>query len=410
MEGFGAATPFAQLVSDSMADRRFTLLDIGCSSGIDPVWRLFGQRLRAFGFDPNLAEIERLVREERSPGISYVPAFVGVAQNDSGQARMRSGEFLDRNPWSRLSVARTLEVRAKAIADADAIEKTRLNLWNQVQLANPDKPVIVPEFLRDHDVDDVDFIKIDVDGPDFIILRSLAKTLSEAKVLGVGIEVNFFGSDDPDVHTFHNVDRFMRACGFELFTLSMRAYSAAALPAPYLLTIPAQSCWGRPFQGDAIYLRDLAAPEYREWAETSAPAKLAKLAALFSLAGLPDCAAEILVAFREPIGASLDVDKGLEMLIRQCFPSGEEVPTYKEYLQQFAADSRRFYPGQPVAAQTPASDGASDGNGNEVRRLQEELARARMELASLRGSTSWRLTAPLRAAVQSLQHILGGSR
>jgi hypothetical protein len=133
---------------------------------------------------------------------------------------------------------------------------------------------------------------------------------------------------------------------------------------------------------------------------------------LFSLVGLPDCAAEVLVAFREPIGACLDVDKGLEMLIRQCFPSGAEVPSYAEYLQQFAADSPRFYPGWPVAPQIEAMTGndVSDGNGNEVRRLRQELARAREEVASLRGSTSWRLTAPLRAAVQSFQHILAGSR
>jgi hypothetical protein len=202
----------------------------------------------------------------------------------------------------------------------------------------------------------------------------------------------------------------MRACGFELFTLSMRGYSAAALPAPYLLTIPAQSCWGRPFQGDAIYLRDLASPEHRQWAEQSAPDKLAKLAALFSLIGLPDCAAEILVAFRGAAGARLDVDKGLEMLVRQCFSSGEEVPSYTEYLRQFTADSPRFYPGWPVAPQTIANNDVPEGNGGEVRRLRQELARAREDIASLHGSTSWRLTAPLRAAVQSLQHILAGSR
>ncbi len=59
MEGFGPATPFARIVADRLGDSWFTLLDIGCSAGIDAVWRLFGDRLRAFGFDPNLDEIAR---------------------------------------------------------------------------------------------------------------------------------------------------------------------------------------------------------------------------------------------------------------------------------------------------------------------------------------------------------------
>jgi hypothetical protein len=54
MEGVGLATPFAQLMANRLGDHHFTLLDLGCSSGIDPVWRIFGGRLRAFGFDPTL--------------------------------------------------------------------------------------------------------------------------------------------------------------------------------------------------------------------------------------------------------------------------------------------------------------------------------------------------------------------
>jgi hypothetical protein len=54
----------------------------------------------------------------------------------------------------------------------------------------------------------------------------LIQTLEDAKVLGVGIEVNFFGSEDPQVHTFHNVDRLMKQNGFELFCLSTRPSSS----------------------------------------------------------------------------------------------------------------------------------------------------------------------------------------
>ena len=98
---------------------------------------------------------------------------------------------------------------------------------------------------------EIDFIKIDVDGPDFLILDSIRSEFEKRKVIGLGMEVNFFGTDDPGEHTFHNTDRFLRSLGFELFGITQRLYSMAALPQRYELSFPAQSLRGRPLQGDA---------------------------------------------------------------------------------------------------------------------------------------------------------------
>jgi hypothetical protein len=90
---------------------------------------------------------------------------------------------------------------ARALSNAEA---TALNLWPLVRLAKSEEPVILPSFCADRGIRDLDFVKIDVDGADFLILRSLERTFQELRVLGVGIEVNFFGSDDPDTHTLQN--------------------------------------------------------------------------------------------------------------------------------------------------------------------------------------------------------------
>lgn len=347
MEGLGSHTSFARLVASALGDNHFTLLDIGCRAGIDSTWREFGKSLRAFGFDPNVNEVNRLTEHETNPGVVYVPQFVGLPTGDSGAERMRSGDFWARNPWQRFSVARTQEIRASKTAQVGA-----------ELLADPRDQVIIPVFLREHEIDDVDFIKIDVDGPDFLILRTLIQTLEDKKVLGVGIEVNFFGSANPEVHTFHNVDRLMKHNGFELFCLSTRPYSVAALPAPYQLNRPASTAWGRIYQGDAIYFRDLAAVEQAAWARSAGGYKLAKLAALFSLTGLPDCAAEVLLRFRTTLEPVLDVHAGLDTLTEQSLPPGTPVKSYAEYIAEFESDSARFYPTlQETAA--PASSQAS---------------------------------------------------
>ena len=46
-----------------------TLLDIGCSGGVESEWDVFGSSLRAIGFDPLEFEIARLRRIERRPHV-----------------------------------------------------------------------------------------------------------------------------------------------------------------------------------------------------------------------------------------------------------------------------------------------------------------------------------------------------
>ena len=294
---------------------------------------------------PNLQDIERLnAGEAKHSGVEYIAAFVGPPLDDPAMAQMRARDFWAHNPWGRLSTARTLEIRAAEIAKSESSEKQRLNVWMNVPLADAERPVVLADFLRERTISDVDFVKIDVDGADFVILRSLEQILTDTKVLGLGIEVNFFGSDAADRNTFHNIDRFMRAAGFELFDLSVRRYSARALPAPYTYVTPAQGAFGRILQGDALYIRDLAAPEQAAFAAELPAGKLLKLSAIFAVFGLPDCAAEVLVRFRAEIAPVLDIDRALDSLVEDCTSKGLTAPSYANYIQEFERDGPRFYP------------------------------------------------------------------
>jgi FkbM family methyltransferase len=341
MEGIRAGAPIIGEIVKGLMEEHVTVIDIGCSFGIDAPWREFGNRLRAFGFDPNIEEVKRLQAAEKQTNIEYIAAHISESSGDGGATHACACP--SRNPWARLSVAETLKFRAaKTVSNK---QKTELNDWTKVQLADSEKPVVLTEFLRDRNVDDVDFVKIDVDGADFSILRSLQSVLSDSRVLGICIEVNYFGSDDPDTNSFHNVDRFLKSAGFELFDITCRRYSTSALPAPYVYSVPAQSLWGRVLQGDAIYFRDLAAPLNTELAGLLKPAKLAKLVALFAMFGLPDCAAEILVMFGPRLTEILNVQKCLETLVQQAAPDSQV--TYGEYMRDFNSDGPRFYPPLP---------------------------------------------------------------
>jgi Methyltransferase FkbM domain len=343
MEGTAAHAPVLAYIAEVAADAEFMLLDIGCSGGIDTVWRRFGRRLRAIGIDPNLAEVERLRRAETHPGIQYVAAFAGIPADHPFARRKAGRSDWGRNPWDRLSAAHSL--RAMKERRLTRAEQTAANLWPDMELADSSQPLVVPEFLLKRGIENVDFLKIDIDGKDLDVLHSFDSALGRFGVLGVGLEVNFHGSEADTDHTLHNTDRWMKAQGFELFNLTVRRYSLAALPGRYLLNVPAQTEFGRPLQGDALYMRDLGNPEYRDLAEGLAPAKLVNLVGLFAAFDLPDCAAEIALLYRKGLGEVCDVDRILDLLAAQAQGDVEYPLTYRQYIERFEGqDHPMFFP------------------------------------------------------------------
>ena len=280
----------------------FVLVDIGCAGGIDRRWRRLGRRLRAIAFDANAAEIERLRKLERNPAIVYENAFVSIDPAAPFAIRKNGRPDCERNSWPRTSAKQYSELvhpRASASSSSDALKEIPV--------------VIAPDYLQRHGIHGVDFLKIDVDGPDFDVLNSFDEALAGSQILGVGVEVNFCGSASETDHTFHNMDRFLKARGFELLTLSTRRYSVSALPSRFLGGAgPTET--GRVLQGDAMYARDLASGLYPDFAGRLSPDKLLNLMAILAVFNLPDCAAELALKFRAALSARFDVDAILDLL------------------------------------------------------------------------------------------------
>ena len=327
-------TSFAEVVAGGLGETRFALLDVGCSGGLDPRWRVFGKRLKALGIDASQAECARLTAAEANAGVEYLAAFAADAPDATLEVKQASPLIFKIR--DRLSFMRTNELREARLGKAATEEKLRHNAWEMTELADRTRPVVVPELLAARGWNDLDYLKIDIDGSDFRVLKTFDGRFAELGVLGVQLEVNFVGTDAPTEHAFHNTDRFMRGQGYELFKLDVRNYSSRALPARYVWPTPAETVSGRPFQGEAYYARDVDA------AGLSA-AKRAKLAAIFSIWGVPDLAAELLVAHRGMLAPLFDVDRGLDLLAAQAQPERARKLDYPAYMRSFEADDRSFY-------------------------------------------------------------------
>jgi len=336
VEGLLNFCPVLDYVAGLADPGAFHLVDVGCSGGIDRPWRRLRRVLRAIGIDPDVGGIARLRCKEKHPGITYLNAFAGIAA-DHPFAIARSGKpELDRNPWSRLSTSRYMDLVYPKDRQVGEREKRSANLWSEARLADPHSPIIVPEYLKSNGINSLDFLKIDVDGKDFEILQSFDRTLTDLRVLGVGVEVRFWGSHEDTDGTFHNVDRFLKAHGFELFNLTIRRYCTGALPGRFSGRAPGATEMGRVHQGDAMYARDLGSGLYDDFAKSLTAEKILNLAVILALFDLPDCAAEILVKFRALLGERWDVEHMLDLLTAQseldwvCRPG-----SYRRLLERF---------------------------------------------------------------------------
>jgi len=329
-------TAFAALVAEGLDDARFSLLDIGCSGGIDPRWRVFGERLKVLAIDASTAECARLGKAETSPGIEYIAAFVAGRPDKKIDPTRSQASDLILAVRERLSFMRTLALREARLARADIEEKLRHNAWEMTQLADATRPVVVPDLLASRGWNSLDYLKIDIDGSDWEVLQSFAGKFADLGVLGVQLEVNFVGTDAPTEHSFHNTDRFMRAHGYELFRLDVRNYSSRALPARYVWPTPAETLSGRPWQGEAYYARDVGT-------KGLLAVQQAKLAAIFSLWGVPDLAAEMVIAQRHSMSPLFDVDKALDLLAGQAQKPRRRPLSYRDYIKAFDSDAAWFY-------------------------------------------------------------------
>jgi hypothetical protein len=377
-------SPTARLLAEAVGDEPFTLVDVGCSGGIDAGWRLFGERLRAYAFDPGVDEIQRLSAAETHPHVHYVAGFVGLPDGHPLKDAAVEPWLVD--PWPRLQAARTRQLHqtrdqvqaaaaeppsepapspephapglpaaepaaAAAAIEADQQDLMERSLWHEDALKKEDRTIVLPQFLAEAGVEAMDFIKIDVDSVDFEILRSLDEVLADKRVLGAMLEVSYHGSDNEHFNTFHNTDRFMRAHGFDLYGLTTRPYAMAALPRPFQHRYPwgAQTTQGRPLQGDALYLRDFGHTHADRDLSGLSDDRLLKLGALYALFGLVDNTAALLLHFRERFEGRLDVRAALDGMVAEVQDAdpdlwaGRRFAGYADYIAAYEADDPAFY-------------------------------------------------------------------
>jgi hypothetical protein len=359
-------------------DERFWLLDVGCSGGIDRRWEIFGDRLLARGFDPLVAEIDRLNAGNTHSGVTYEAAFVTCRDFDRlfpPEARNDRTAAKNNDSFPRVSAAAaqgrltTSYVQQEFNAGADIVMASR--------------SIVLDDDIAGDRRSRVDFLKIDTDGHDIEVVLGAEGIMAAGGLLGLYVEAQFHGPTHDYANTFSNIDRLLRRHGFTLFDLPTYRYSRSALPAPFLYDLAAQTTSGQILSADALYLRDLAALDYeRMWPYDVSRERVMKLACLFDLFDLPDCAAELL------INRGGFLDPALREQLLDLLVSGAP-GSYAAHLRAFEHDFTSFYPSRmsdhsPGAASAGTVTKASGEDAVRVQRLQERVERLLTKNETLR--------------------------
>lgn len=316
---------------------QITLLDVGCSGGIPNHWpQVFGERLHALGVDPLVNEIRRLQAEKHPPHVDYIDGFVTCNSCEKDGA-------------AGISYHRYSSVYATELMQMNYTH----DVFNSGQaVVMSDHSYTVSELAQTQIKTPIDFIKIDTDGHDFIVLQGAADVFARGQVLGIEVEVQLHGAPTPHSNTFSNIDALLRAAGFTLFDLDIYRYSHRDLPAPFQYDIPASTVTGQVVFGDAVYFRNLAelndaALEHIGLSERH----VLKLAALFELYGFPDHAVHLLKHFAE----RYRYGQHLNALLDALTPSWDgQAQTYAEAMARFTQNPRSFYPSSLNNYQTQA--------------------------------------------------------
>lgn len=334
-----------------LRDKDFFLVDVGASGGVEPHWSVFGSHLRAVGFDPLVNEVQRLNGLNKSPKIKYEEGFVTCpewkeltgAPTSEDLIRLKDNQIQDR----------TSSVLAQQVAKIDYV-KERFNSNSEVVYSK--HHLVLDEFFPAERQAEIDFLKVDTDGHDFQVLRGAEKILRSGHVLGLSVEAQLHGALGGKSNTFANIDTFLRGMGYSLFDLEVYRYSRGALPAPFVYNITAQTLRGQVSWGEAVYFRDLAHPNYEAmWAYDPSEAKILKLACLFELFGLADCAAELLIKYKGRFESLAKTEQLLDLLTPTLQGS---VVGYEKYMKAFRADPRTFFPSHLRSIATSTSSSA----------------------------------------------------
>ena len=308
-------------------DEPVTVVDVGARWGFNEEWKVYGDCLRVFCFEPDKEECERL-NASAGANVKYLPFALGAQSGDATlyNTRLSASTGLYRSNWDYVS---RLLNRDNAIVDKEEI----------IHVTTLD------DVLKSAGVQAIDFIKLDVEGAELDVLSGAAHYVTSPRLIGVLSEFRFH-EEINGCPVFSQLDAYLHRFGFRLFDMHFSHQSRRVLPyegiGDYWLPsgerFYAYTVHGQIMDGDALYFRDLLILANQAIRAGVTPVQLLKAASLFEIYALNDCAAELIIEHRDRLDGKVDCGELLDLLTPKL--RGRRLK-YGEYMKAYFADTWR---------------------------------------------------------------------
>ena len=280
------------------------LVDVGASGGLSHSWDRARKHLSVIGFEPDDRALAALADSPDSHGVTYLNYalhnrkatvdFHHARKQETSSLLQFNRAFLNRFPEpERFDVLETVQV------EADTLDRQ----------------------LREQQINDVDFIKLDTQGTELFILQGATTVIDDA-VFGLEIEVEFapIYQDQP---LFSDVDSFMRELGFQLMDLRPCYWKRA-------VGLDCEGSKGQLIFADSLYVRkseEFAERLQRIQDQASKKAKALEALSVCIIYGYLDYAMEILEATEDVFSAG-ENNRIVDLLQRET-ASSRRIPNFR---------------------------------------------------------------------------------
>lgn len=176
-----------------------SVIDVGARGGIEDQWLQFSPHIRAYGFEPDERECDRLNRND--PGkVTYIPCALS---STAGEQRF----YVTEDPFC-----------SSLFPPVDQFVRERPRLAGmRVENVTTIQTRTIDDSVREYDIGPLDHLKIDAQGAELEILEGSTSSLDTIRSVNLEVQFSRLYEGTP---LFGQVDTFLRGRGFVLWRLS----------------------------------------------------------------------------------------------------------------------------------------------------------------------------------------------